>query len=41
MAQRAQLLSGDFVNAAFQGYYDRHLLKGEQVLDGTGVVLDD
>lgn len=41
MAQGAQLIHGDFINAAYQGYYDRGMLKEEQVLEGTGVVLDD
>lgn len=41
MAQRAQQLNGDFINATFQGYYDRDVLKEDQVLEGTGIVLDD
>ena len=32
---------GDFLNAAFQGFFNRKQTEQEQVLEGVGVVMDD
>jgi len=42
MRERAsERITGDCVNAVFQGFFDRSVLTEEQLLEGLGVALDD
>jgi hypothetical protein len=42
MRQRAkERITGDCVNAVFQGFFDRTALNEEHLLDGLGVAVDD
>jgi hypothetical protein len=37
----AERVTGDCLNAVFQGYFHRETLHEEQLLDGLGIAIDD
>jgi len=40
-ARTDEKITGDCINAVFQGFFDRQTLEEEQALDGLGIVIDD
>ena len=41
MKKYENAVRGDLVNAFFEGYFDMEKSEGEQVLEGSGIVVDD